>query len=489
MSLPRLAMPDPEQLKDAAALVNTHRGGGVIAVTITLDEWLRQTELGRLHPRSREMKAIDAALKAYHDGGKRENGFVALKMAFDNWVRAQGSSGKSWTQSDRNKSGAVSTLHQQILLVDANRSVQLMADTPEWEARKALVSAEREAMTRLFEGRRLIFKDARWKSDLVNAVHTWGTPAASAGMAVKKLVTTGVAAVGPNSVSDALRNTLGGQDPAALFQQLGVSFEGFTHAAEHIVGAAVAPAKLLIDIALASKMVSDRVRVNRERFMFRPGQADAALQCIIRLIDVDLAVIGVDMAKQVSSIVASSFGAAPIASAANAIVSTMVNLKLYAMMADEMRKGDEQLRLGNYSLDLFDVSPLLGCYFIVMADTSVWVNFSVHDMGTPEWKTTVESMVKRAQPVREKARSYIRAARFALSGTEGFNGIEWEPSWRNNKLEFLARFVSTRSDRQGATDYVIGEVKKRREKPMIGPSATVNPLTEGRIAGIRSRFA
>jgi hypothetical protein len=25
-----------------------------------------------------------------------------------------------------------------------------------------------------------------------------------------------------------------------------------------------------------------------------------------------------------------------------------------------------------------------------------------------------------------------------MSGTEGFNGLEWEPSWRNNKAEFFS---------------------------------------------------
>src|SRR5262245_29065511 len=181
----RAAMPTFVELQKAQNLLDLHRGGRVLAVTITPEEWKRATDLGLLHPRSKELEAIDKALKEYHLLGKTEPAFIKLKTAFDNWIRSQERGGKAWTQSDRNKSGMVSKLHEQVTLVEAGRSVRQMGNTEDWEARKARGGAEREAMKRLFLGRTLVFKHAAWKTKLNTAVNAGVLPAVSIGMAVK----------------------------------------------------------------------------------------------------------------------------------------------------------------------------------------------------------------------------------------------------------------------------------------------------------------
>jgi hypothetical protein len=67
-------------------------------------------------------------------------------------------------------------------------------------------------------------------------------------------------------------------------------------------------------------------------------------------------------------------------------------------------------------------------------------------------------MAKRAGPVLEKARMYIRVSKYCLSGTEGFKGIEWETSWHNNKLAYLKGLVNTRSDQRGGIDMILKKV-------------------------------
>lgn len=68
------------------------------------------------------------------------------------------------------------------------------------------------------------------------------------------------------------------------------------------------------------------------------------------------------------------------------------------MIAD----GNKLLREGFYNLDLFNASPVPGCYFLTLAETSTGINYSVHDMGTQDEKDTVEQLHKRAQPVRRR---------------------------------------------------------------------------------------
>jgi hypothetical protein len=448
-------MPTAEELKQAQNMLNAYRGNRVLAVTITYEDWMRDTALGMMHPRSSELQAIDKALKEYHDKSKTEDAFIKLKAAFDNWVRAQERAKKIWTRSDRNKSGKVTELHDQIVLVEAGRSVKQMGNTEDWEARKEVAKAEREAVNRLFDSRTLIFKDDV-KTEIASAVNTWAVPMASLKSATGQMFSTQPAS--PQSVKDAATNILGGNDPSPLFHQLGVSFTSFLQASEHIIGAAIAPAKLLANIVSAAGLVNSRLMVNRERYMFRPGQADAALNAIIRLIDRDLVVTGISMAKNISHIVAGAFLAGPVSSAANAVVSMMVNLKLYTMMVKEMEEGNRMLRARLYSLELFNASPLLGCYFLIMADTDVWINFSIWDIGTPLWQETVGQMAKRAGPVLTKARQYVMESKYCLSGTQGFKGIQWEPSWRNNKVAFVKTLLNTRSDQRGAVDMLLKKV-------------------------------
>src|SRR5262245_4857469 len=303
-------------------LLDFHRGHRALAVTITSEEWKRETDV-RLHPRSHELVAIDKALKDYHLLGKTEAAFVKLKMALDNWIRSQQRGGKTWTQSDRNRTGAVSKLHEQVTLVEAGRSVRQMGNTEDWEARKVLIQAEREAMKRLFQGRTLVFKHAAWKTKLNAAVNIGVLPTASIGMAAntagREFMRNGshVAVVPPQTVYETCFRICG-SDPRSL--SFPFSFDALVGTASQIFSMAFAPAKLLLDIILASKKVGEQAAVNSRRYAFRAGDADAALDCITRLNNRELKLLAADAGKQAASIVAGAFQAGPIASAATAIV-------------------------------------------------------------------------------------------------------------------------------------------------------------------------
>jgi hypothetical protein len=435
-------MPTAAELRNAQNLLNAHKGNRDLKITITYDEWKRDTDRGMFNRRTAEMEAVDKALKDYHDKGRTESAFVALRQAFENWLRDQQRDGKVWTDNVRNKKGTISKLHEQIQLVEAGRSVRIMGDSRDWDARKEMLAAERDALKRLFMGRTLVFKRGEWKRKFDQAMNAAVLPAVGVGVAARRLAIAGPA-VTPRNITDATINICGGiNSPANFFTMMGVNFDHFCGAASTLFGTALAPAKLLIDIVKAGVKIRERVAVSRERFMFRPGDADAALDSINRLLDRELKLIAIDATKQVGTIVAGAFQAGPIASLAGAVVDVMVNLKLYSMMADEMKQGNQLLASQHLSFELFNASPVLGSYFLILADTSVWLNFSVFDIGTPGWMDTVERMRKRAEPVRETARRLIRACKYGVSGTEGLNGLEWEASWRNNKLEFIAQHAN-----------------------------------------------
>src|SRR6185437_5032693 len=237
-------MPPPD-VRSAEAMLKAYQERGPAGITITIEEWLRQTDLGALSRRTDEMRAIDEALRSYHltPAAHRDGAFVRLKMAFDNWIRFQQRQGKNWKLSDRNKNGTITRLFDQITLMEAGRSVANMKDAKGWEGRQAILQAERDSLDRLFKERTMVFKNAT-KPRLAVAA----SPAISGGIAIGKMVNSGVQPVKPSNVADACQQILGKVPPEQLFSMLGTSFGAFCTAASTIIGAAVSPAKLLVDI-------------------------------------------------------------------------------------------------------------------------------------------------------------------------------------------------------------------------------------------------
>jgi hypothetical protein len=426
-----------------------NQGKAPSGITMTIKEWLDLTDLGPLSRRSDPMRAIDDALRTYHQvpEANKDGAFMRLKSSFDQWIAFQQRQGKNWRESDRNKKyKAVEELFNQINLANANRTGPGRT-TAEQEAILYVIENEQNALERLFRGHNLEFKrvireraDKR-KQDILREekIKAVVGPAGKLVRAGHNMVAGTMHIASPDSVKQACTQILGSTPPDTLFHMLGEgSFSTFCSAASGIFGMVASPGALLVDIVKAGMAASTRFTVTGARYNFRPGAADASINAVVQMIDDELKAIAIDAAKQTGSIVASAFGAAPIASAASACVDLMVNIKAYRDMMNQVEAGNRALTDRTLSLDLFNTSPVLGCYFLIMADTSVWINFPMQDIGYPGWKEDVLVMRRRAEPVRDKARELIRKSKIVLEGTEGFNGLEWEPTWRNNKREFFS---------------------------------------------------
>jgi hypothetical protein len=470
-------------------MFNVYRGGQAPEITITYDDWMARTTLGVLHPRSKDTQELDQALKQYHENKGRgtqakDAAFVNLKMAFDNWVRAR----PNWTQSDRNHKRAVTDLHDQIYLVDARRALRDMKDPERWNEMKEYRKAEKQALATLFQSKKLDYKDKLWKAQLTSALNACLIPTATTASSVRTLATSGASGgmhsgaqlsgftnqvfggqgVIPNlapqnsQIYDAAKGTvkeiLGAQDASALWRYLKFGAEAVTGALVGLARWVATPVELCAHIVKVARLINDRMVVKRERCMFRSGEPDAALEAILTLINRDLTVAGVNLTEDVYKLVLSAFGGGPMAQVADTVVSGLVNMRLYAQMCEEMEAGNRLLSIGKYDIDLFNASPLLGCYFIVMADAGVWLNYAVDDWGVEGFMDTMAEMYERAQPVREKALSLIRCSKYALSGTEY---LGWEPIWKDQKWDFLGRFTNTRPDKLGGIDYLCKQLSSQ----------------------------
>jgi hypothetical protein len=80
----------------------------------TLQTWLADTKLGTIKPRSSQLKAIDDAIALY-ERQRNETNLFKIKNAFEDWKRFKG---QAWKSSDRNRTGAVTRLEQDLAKVD-----------------------------------------------------------------------------------------------------------------------------------------------------------------------------------------------------------------------------------------------------------------------------------------------------------------------------------------------------------------------------------
>jgi len=134
----------------------------------------------------------------------------------------------------------------------------------------------------------------------------------------------------------------------------------------------------------------------------------------------------------------------------------------YARDYKEVEAANELLRVGYLNLDLFRISPILGCYFLLVQDHSTIINFAVADYGTPNFVFDAERLIGKINPVLAQARSYLRSSRFEIVGFEGMKGVveqNWSRRGRKEKVVglpgHLVEKISTR-----ISDWV-----ERPEKP------------------------
>lgn len=170
------------------------------------DEWMRRTKLGVMKPRSKSLKVLDAALKAYKDNGASSVYLEALIAAFNDWALGKDA---GFENSERNKGGAITDLMNQIiefqrrnqpgahlrpasLLTDIKQGAKLMAEGKLKPQIKVKLSPGVEDKSR----GHVVYEEFS-TSDLVKAKKGWADAFTSAERAAR-----GIALVGKNDRED-----------------------------------------------------------------------------------------------------------------------------------------------------------------------------------------------------------------------------------------------------------------------------------------------
>jgi hypothetical protein len=119
------------------------------------------------------------------------------------------------------------------------------------------------------------------------------------------------------------------------------------------------------------------------------------------------------------------------AAAVNCAVALVHQLYLMARDMKEKRKANKMLGRRPVDANLFQVCPLLGCYYLANSSTSDIVHVLASDFGAPGWMDRVEKQHKHSiNELQKSATEAIKSHRYELEGLKATHGMYY----RGDKL-------------------------------------------------------
>ena len=486
---------------------------------ISYDQWMKET-YSLTSPRSALLKALDAAIKT----GDRD----AIKVALDRWRFDQSRQGKKWQDSVRNGKGSVTQLHR---AVNDHRKLS----KEELEAFDYIARAQALALQKQFLGKTLTFKQGtlaglankaggsweRFKRDaptVASAAADAGGIALSARKGVVEAMT-GAATLQQGGRAAAVQAAQAstsasiqtikqkvrsfcaelcpGIDVDHVFRALNLGgLETFAHTITPFIGAISSGGKALAGWAGVAANAYKLNSVQGTRYAFAPGDPEAAFDAVVKLMEREIASGSARAGVKTVAFTGKLLGTfadggaltGPLLGLAELLAEVMQQVVEYVREYKECQAANEMLRIGALNLDLFSVSPVLGCYFLVVQDHSTIINFAIGDYGTPNWMYDVEKLVAKAQAALEKARLCIAASRYEIVGLSNAKGVVG-PNWSHRGT--LDKITSAKDEVQ---DQVLASVEGWLNNPVkqlkVDKSRIVgfgsNVVDKSRIVGFGS---
>ena len=316
----------------------------------------------------------------------------------------------------------------------------------EFKALGELAKARRTLLVNMFAGTRLRLGNAAMASNAKSI--------ASAGMSLKSGITTLVkggadatkTATAPGfkvAVEEFVRQCADVDNIHEVMEALGGEvFKELIKEITPILGVLWSAKKLAQATQIVVEDARNLYKHGDYRQGFRPGDPLAAADAIKTIIERDIGVHSVDLARQAAVTGAkiaglfADMGTATTAGIGIANTLATLGLKLFALGLDikDMRAGNRRLaQPEGLDATVFAECPILGCYLLTCADTSSVANLFVADIGLPGWMDKVEKLKsEKMDPLLKIAAKAIDKSNLQLDGLQSNKGT-------HQKKGFFAR--------------------------------------------------
>ena len=377
---------------------------------ISHKEWLKRTAVfGRR--RSTLLKAVDSNLKMYDEFGGGD-GRWRVEQALKAWMQSKQSSG-GWVANARNKDGAITELYDRA-------SSGTGPSKEELEAIGLMKQARTEFLVKLFAGTKLK------SNNFVKA----GAEASAYAYGLRK----GIKAVGDEESAGRAQHLGRGAFTGTLYSNAwgrvaevfrGADFEDILNLPEFIEDVSAAIGISLSE--LSSGMIAgaglvkssmktiwytyktgksgwDSRTLNSSAAVIDPGDPMAAFKALQKVIERELALNATILSTHAAETGAKASGmfldGGALTSAAAGLSGTigrlLLNIGYMARDWKEAYRANQLLKApGKLDASLFQESPILGCYFLCCADTSMIVSLMFEDIVSKRsFKDVIEHAVK-----------------------------------------------------------------------------------------------
>lgn len=414
-------------------------GESIMPITISYDEWMRRTA-SRMRRRSEELKALDEAVRIRHE--------PAAKAAMIEWIKVHNRGGKDWHRSVRNSDGVVKVLYDQLGIMGSEVKYDNIGQEMDDKLAKAHIRREqRLAKQRLFEGKKLQFKSSftgvvkrksKGRVDTIKAAAMTTKNMAQKANEVRSI------AKNIETIIQGLTNTLPPQEASEIITMVfGSSAAEFAKNAAPVVGAVTSGGKMVMDWVNVARIVAAQNDMQKREISIRKGDPAAAFQSILIILDRNLEKTTADAAIHTTAFAVKTAGVVADAGAATGtitgaveslalLLNTLVDIVREAL---EMKAGNEKLRTGDLDVTIFEVCPILGCYYIATQDHSTIMDFDIENMGKDNWQLEAERLKVAIKPVIVKAGQLIAKSRVEIPGMENAKGV-YQKSLKNKLVTF-----------------------------------------------------
>ena len=395
----------------------------------THQQWMNDTGLGIMKPRSTPLKDLDAAIELY-GRVRTQDSLFKIRNCLEAWKRFKG---PGWMTSERNQRQAITNLERELTLAGAAQ-FQFGGNrfTPqELQALEFIARERKKAIEKLFAGKEVRFRNSPRK--IKQTVEE----------AVKKVESTckeaqdflaGRSKPSPLTAGDIAKQKLEAMAKSFFKVDTLESLGGMGAFVVDIIakaGVSVAPVvghikdgyDLFVGWAKAASALHEQHSISECRYVIETGAPAAAFDglktCLVNETknEVSSASIATTSFALKTGLALVDGGAisGPVVGAANAVAS--LSLQLY-WLATEWRATvgiNKALTAGELDVRLFRTYPLMGCYMLTSATFSDLI--PINNFGTPGWMDYVEDMKKRRfDGIYEAATGLIEKSPWEIEG-------------------------------------------------------------------------
>ncbi|HEY4371565.1 MAG TPA: hypothetical protein VGN52_06555 [Burkholderiales bacterium] len=426
-------------------------------------EWMKLTYGGRTSIRSGALKRLDAALAAYEKAPNPVQ-MEALRKALVAWMSEKGS---DWKNSIRNGKNAVDTLYRQVTGLAPGAA----ADSAGLQAMK---DEAHQVMLLIFRGAQITWKNefrGKLNWNLVKPFHlSTKKPLngdSAPALAVKQYVTSGAnnkvgiaLNTGGVAIASSTINSLrtggnaGGGATGSLITKLvgqvvppGAQVEvlnavrilvptfhaQFAAAVMPLAGILTAAAGTLWNTgtALHKQYGVVQTRMHRDRSL-AGVEARHAINALVRILErernADIYSASVSVAElggKIAGLAIDGGTASNTAIGLAANIAKLLNIvRIVYRDVSEKNAANRLMASGKVTIEIFEVSPLVGCYLVCCLPTSALMALIFERFGERGWMDVAErTNAHHLEPLRAKARDVIHSHRFEIRSLSRFPGM------------------------------------------------------------------